>query len=46
MGCEAVRVSKASELAPALQHGLMHGGVSLIEVIVDSTVPLLYAQKG
>ena len=46
LGCDAVRVSKSSELAPALKRGLAHNGVSLIEVIVDSTVPLLYAQKG
>jgi benzoylformate decarboxylase len=45
MGCDAVRVSKASELAPALKRGLAHDGVSLIEVMVDSAVPLLYAQK-
>ena len=45
MGCDAVRVSKASELAPALKHGLAHKGVSLIEVMVDSAVPLLYAKK-
>jgi benzoylformate decarboxylase len=45
LGCDAVRVSKASELAPALQRGLAHDGASLIEVIVDSSVPLLYAQK-
>lgn len=45
MGCHAVRVSKASELAPALKHGLAHNGVSLIEVTVDSAVPLLYAKK-
>jgi benzoylformate decarboxylase len=45
LGCDAVRVTKSSELAPALQHGLAHDGVSLIEVIVDSAVPLLYAQK-
>jgi benzoylformate decarboxylase len=46
MGCDAVRVGKASELAPALKHGLAHKGVSLIEVMVDSAVPLLYAQTG
>jgi benzoylformate decarboxylase len=46
LGCDAVRVSKSSELAPALKRGLAHHGVSLIEVIVDSAVPLLYAQKG
>jgi benzoylformate decarboxylase len=45
MGCDAVRVAKASELAPALKRGLGHQGVSLIEVMVDSAVPLLYAQK-
>ena len=45
MGCDAMRVSQASELAPALRRGLAHDGVSLIEVMVDSTVPLLYAQK-
>jgi benzoylformate decarboxylase len=46
MGCEAVRVTKSSELADALKRGLTHDGVSLIEVIVDSAVPLLYAKKG
>jgi benzoylformate decarboxylase len=45
MGCDAVRVSRASELGPALARGLAHDGVSLIEVMVDSAVPLLYAQK-
>jgi len=46
MGCEAVRVSKSSELAGALQRGLTHQGTSLVEVTVDSAVPLLYARKG
>jgi len=45
LGCDAVRVSKASELAPALKRGLAHDGVCLIEVVVDSAVPLLYAQN-
>jgi benzoylformate decarboxylase len=45
MGCDAVRVAKSSELAAALKRGLTHDGVSLIEVVVDSAVPLLYAQK-
>jgi benzoylformate decarboxylase len=45
MGCHAVRVTKSSELAGALKHGLSHNGVSLIEVTVDSAVPLLYAKK-
>jgi benzoylformate decarboxylase len=45
MGCDAVRVSKSSDLAPALKRGLAHDGTSLIEVVVDSAVPLLYEQK-
>ena len=45
LGCDAVRISKAAELVPALTRGLAHHGVSLIEVMVDSAVPLLYAQK-
>jgi benzoylformate decarboxylase len=45
LGCDAVRVAKSSELAPALKRGLAHDGVSLIDVTVDSAVPLLYAQK-
>jgi benzoylformate decarboxylase len=45
MGCEAVRVSASAELAPALKRSLAHDGVSLVEVIVDSAVPLLYAKK-
>jgi benzoylformate decarboxylase len=45
MGCHAVRVTKSSELAGALKHGLSHDGTNLIEVMVDSAVPLLYAQK-
>jgi benzoylformate decarboxylase len=44
--CDAVRVTKSSELAPALKRGLAHDGTSLIEVKVDSAVPLLYAKKG
>ncbi|MGA7803303.1 thiamine pyrophosphate-dependent enzyme, partial [Bradyrhizobium sp.] len=45
MGCDAVRVAKSSELAGALSRGLVHDGTSLIEVVVDSAVPLLYAQR-
>lgn len=45
MGCRAVRVTKSSELSGALNQGLSHDGTSLIEVMVDSAVPLLYAQK-
>ena len=43
-GCDAVRVVKSSELAPALKRALAHKGTSLVEVIVDSAVPLLYTQ--
>ncbi|MGJ5073515.1 benzoylformate decarboxylase [Bradyrhizobium sp. SZCCHNS3002] len=46
MGCDAVRVSHAAELEGALARGLAHAGTSLIEVMVDAAVPLLYAQKG
>ena len=46
LGCDAVRVAKSSELEPALTRGLSHKGVSLIEVMVDSSVPLLYAERG
>ncbi len=45
MGCDAVRVTRSSELAPALKRALSHDGTSLVEVMVDSSVPLLYAQK-
>jgi benzoylformate decarboxylase len=45
MGCDAVRVGKASDLADAFKRALVHNGVSLVEVMVDSAVPLLYAQK-
>jgi benzoylformate decarboxylase len=44
-GCDAVRVTKSSELVPALKHALAHRSTSLVEVTVDSAVPLLYAQK-
>jgi len=44
-GCDAVRVAKSSELAPALKRALAHEGTSLVEVIVDSAVPLLYTRK-
>ncbi|QOZ07380.1 benzoylformate decarboxylase [Bradyrhizobium sp. CCBAU 51765] len=45
MGCHAVRVSKAAELGEALKRGMAHAGTSLVEVIVDSAVPVLYGQK-
>lgn len=45
MGCHAVRVSKAAELGEALKRGMAHKGASLVEVVVDSAVPVLYGQK-
>jgi benzoylformate decarboxylase len=45
LGCEAVRVSEAAELAPALARGLANQGASLIEVMVEAAVPLLYGKK-
>jgi benzoylformate decarboxylase len=45
MGCDAVRIDKASELPDALARGLAHEGVSLIEVMVDFAVPMLYAKS-
>jgi benzoylformate decarboxylase len=45
MGCDAVRVTTASELPSALARGLSHDGTSVIEVMVDAAVPLLYAHK-
>ncbi|MGY3356034.1 benzoylformate decarboxylase [Bradyrhizobium sp. GM0.4] len=45
MGCHAVRVSKAAELGEALKRGMAFEGTSLVEVVVDSAVPVLYGQK-
>ena len=45
MGCDAVRVANASELSSALARALAHEGASLVEVIVESAVPLLYEKK-
>jgi benzoylformate decarboxylase len=45
MGCHAVRVSKAAELGEALKRGMAYDGTSLVEVVVDSAVPVLYGQK-
>lgn len=45
MGCHAVRVTKAAELGDALKRGMAHEGTSLVEVVVDSAVPVLYGQK-
>ena len=45
MGCHAVRVTKAAQLSEALKQGMAHEGTSLVEVVVDSAVPVLYGQK-
>ena len=45
MGCHAVRVSKAAELGEALKRGMAFEVTSLVEVVVDSAVPVLYGQK-
>src|SRR5581483_2436653 len=46
MGCDASRVTKSPELAPALERALAHKGTSLVEVMVDSAVPMLYSRNG
>ena len=46
MGCDAARVTRSSELAPALKRALSSKGTSLVEVMVDAAVPLLYERKG
>ena len=45
MGCDAVRVSQGIRTGSGAARALAHDGVSLVEVMVDSAVPLLYAQK-
>ena len=46
MGCDAVRVNKAADLAAgAVARHWRIDGVSLIDVMVDSAVPLLYARQ-
>jgi benzoylformate decarboxylase len=45
MGCAAARVTRASDVAPALQRALSHRGTSLVEVMVDSAVPVLYERR-
>jgi benzoylformate decarboxylase len=45
VGCHAVRVTKAAELDEALRRGMAFDGTSLVEIVVDSAVPVLYGQK-
>ncbi|WP_315837712.1 benzoylformate decarboxylase [Bradyrhizobium prioriisuperbiae] len=44
-GCHAVRVTRAADLAAALAGSFVHSGTSLVEIMVDSAVPILYGQK-
>jgi benzoylformate decarboxylase len=44
-GAHAVRVTRSSELAPALKRALIHQGTSLVEVTVDAAVPVLYERR-
>jgi benzoylformate decarboxylase len=45
MGCKAARVARSSDLATAFRRALSHEGTSLVEVMVDSVVPLLYERR-
>ena len=45
LGCDAARVTTSSELAGALKRALAYNGTSLVEVMVDSAVPVLYERK-
>lgn len=45
MGCDAIQVETSAELEAALARSFAHPGTSLVEVIVDSAVPLLYGGK-
>jgi benzoylformate decarboxylase len=44
-GCHAMRVTKSSELAPALKRALSLSGTSLVEVMVEQAVPVLYERR-
>jgi benzoylformate decarboxylase len=45
LGCHAVRIDRAADLTAALARAFSHPGASLVEVMVDSAVPILYGQK-
>ncbi len=45
MGCAAMRIEKSADLVPALTRAFTEPGTNLVEVIVDSAVPILYGQK-
>ncbi|RJF70562.1 benzoylformate decarboxylase [Rhodopseudomonas palustris] len=46
MGCAAERVSRCEDLSAALSRALSHDGVFVLEAMLDSAVPLLYAKNG
>ncbi len=46
MGCAAERVSRCEDLSTALSRALSHDGVFVLEAMLDSAVPLLYAKNG
>jgi benzoylformate decarboxylase len=46
LGCDAARVSDCDQLKPAVMRALDHDGVSVVEVMLDSSVPMLYAKNG
>ena len=46
MGCDAERVSRCDDLAPALARALSYDGVFVVEAMLDRSVPLLYAKNG
>jgi len=45
MGCNAVRVTDSAKLGGALKRGFASSNTTLIEVMVDDAVPVLYGQK-
>ncbi|RIK98895.1 MAG: benzoylformate decarboxylase [Proteobacteria bacterium] len=44
-GASAERVEKAADLVAALRRGFARGGTHVVEVVVDSAVPMLYDRK-
>lgn len=46
LGCDAAKVTRSAELASALTRALSLDGVSVVEAMLDSSVPMLYARNG
>ncbi|WP_022722585.1 benzoylformate decarboxylase [Rhodopseudomonas sp. B29] len=46
LGCDATKVSNCEELSVALARALCFDGVSVVEVMLDSSVAMLYAKNG